>query len=208
MVMITGTRDFPAVNHAASSALLPTLLAPHNKYAIIYLSAAGGWEKTSHCKTTQTHTLMLVSVLRSHITCLLKGTLNYPFLYSRACLCAVLMCTNVGACGCAKSCKQGRDPTWVNSSRTCFPWQHVHAASCSDNVIGSWLIFSVDQMTSPPSSSSLWYRSFWCSCLMVCLRAFGFSLSQWTNQICRGTLDFPIGGCRHWEEEARQGCIL
>lgn len=36
MVMITGTRVFPSVNHAASSTLLPTLLAPNNKYAIIY----------------------------------------------------------------------------------------------------------------------------------------------------------------------------
>lgn len=28
-----------------------------------------------------------------------------------------------------------------------FPWQHIY--SDSDNVIGSWLFFSVDQMTSP-----------------------------------------------------------
>lgn len=68
MVMITGMPDFAAVNHAASSTLLPTLLTPHNKYAIIYLHAAGGWEageKKPHCKTTHTHTLMLVSVLQS-----------------------------------------------------------------------------------------------------------------------------------------------
>lgn len=44
MKMITGPPDFSAVNHAAFSALVPSLLAPHNKYAIIYLRAAGGWE--------------------------------------------------------------------------------------------------------------------------------------------------------------------
>lgn len=65
MMMIAGTRVFPAVNHAASSTLLPTLLASNNKYAIIYLRAAGGWEKAPHCKTTHTHTLMLISVLQS-----------------------------------------------------------------------------------------------------------------------------------------------
>lgn len=42
MVMITCMCAFAVVNHAASSTLLPTLLAPHNKYAIIYLRAAGG----------------------------------------------------------------------------------------------------------------------------------------------------------------------
>lgn len=69
MVMIAGTRVFPAVNHAASSTLLPTLLAPHNKYAIIYLRAAGGQEAGRKHPTVKphihTHTLMLVSVLHS-----------------------------------------------------------------------------------------------------------------------------------------------
>lgn len=55
MVMITGTRVFPAVNHAASSTLLPTLLAPHNKYAIIYLRAAGGQEAGRKHPTVKPH---------------------------------------------------------------------------------------------------------------------------------------------------------
>lgn len=66
--MITDTQEFAAVDHAASSTLLPTLLPPHNKYAMIYLRAAVGWEAGGgkpHCKTTHTHTLMLVSVLQS-----------------------------------------------------------------------------------------------------------------------------------------------
>lgn len=68
MVMITGTRVFPAVNHAASSTLLPTLLAPPNKYAIIYLRAAGGWEagRKHPAVKPHIHTLLaLVSVLHS-----------------------------------------------------------------------------------------------------------------------------------------------
>lgn len=55
MAMITGTRVFAAVNHAASSTLLPTLLAPHNKYAIIYLRAAGGWEAERKHPTVKPH---------------------------------------------------------------------------------------------------------------------------------------------------------
>lgn len=55
MVVITGMRIFPAVNHAASSTLLPTLLAPHNKYAIIYLRAEGGWEAGRIHPTVKPH---------------------------------------------------------------------------------------------------------------------------------------------------------
>lgn len=66
MVMITGTRVCPAVNHAASSTLLPTLLAPHNKYAIIYLRAAGSQEAGRKHPTvkphTHTHTLLCWSL--------------------------------------------------------------------------------------------------------------------------------------------------
>lgn len=68
MAMIAGMCAFPAVNHAASSTLLPTLLATHNKYAIIYLRAAGGQEagrKHPAVKTTHMHTLVLLSVLHS-----------------------------------------------------------------------------------------------------------------------------------------------
>lgn len=68
MMMITGTRIFAAVNHTASSTLLPTMLAPHNKYAIIYLHAAGSWEarrkRPIEKPHIHTHTLVLVSVLQ------------------------------------------------------------------------------------------------------------------------------------------------
>lgn len=68
MMMITGARVFAAVNHTTSSTLLPTMLAPHNKYAIIYLRAAGGWEAGRKHPTVKphihTHTLVLVSVLQ------------------------------------------------------------------------------------------------------------------------------------------------
>lgn len=88
MAMITCMWAFAAVNHAGSSALLPMLLAPHNKYAIIYLHAAGGqeaWGKHPTVKPhtrTHTHTRILRFTLKNtHITCLLKGTINDPFLY-------------------------------------------------------------------------------------------------------------------------------
>lgn len=76
MVMITGMYAFPAVNHAASSTLLPTLLAARNKYAIIYLHAAGGQEarrKHPTVKPHSTHTnSMLLSVLHSKTHTLLN----------------------------------------------------------------------------------------------------------------------------------------
>lgn len=65
MQTITASRVCTAVHHAAFSALVPKLLAPHNKYAIIYLRVAGGrecWEGESHCKTAQTHTCTRSSV--------------------------------------------------------------------------------------------------------------------------------------------------
>lgn len=66
MVMITGTRAIPAVNHVASSTLLPTLLAPRNKYAIIYLRAADGQEAGRKHLTVKPHTRTLVSLSVLH----------------------------------------------------------------------------------------------------------------------------------------------
>ncbi len=87
MVMITGTHIFPAVNHAASSTLLPTLLAPHNKYAIISLRAGAGDREAGRKHPTaklhfHTHTYVGLLHSKTHVIYLLKGTLNYPCLYS------------------------------------------------------------------------------------------------------------------------------
>lgn len=78
--MIAGMRVYAAVNHAASSTLLPTLLAPHNKYAIIYHRLAGRLEagRTPHRKTSHPHILLCWSQ-KTTFTCLLKGTLNPLF---------------------------------------------------------------------------------------------------------------------------------
>lgn len=43
---------------------------------------------------------------------------------------------------------------------------------------------------------------------MVCLRAFGFSLGQWTNQICRGTwtsLLMGVNSCLGGIEKRKPG---
>lgn len=64
-------------------ALVPTLLTPHNKYAIIYLRAAGSqeaWGKTPH-SNTHTYLALCFTLKNTRITRLLKGTLNYPLLY-------------------------------------------------------------------------------------------------------------------------------
>lgn len=69
---------------------MPTLLTPHNKYAIIYPRAAGSQEaegkhpalKSLSHAYAHTHCILLCLTLKNtHITCLLKGTLNDPVQY-------------------------------------------------------------------------------------------------------------------------------
>lgn len=165
-MMITGMRVFPAVNHAASSTLLPTLLTPHNKYAIIYLRAAGGWEAGRKHQTVKPHihTLLCWSLFytQKHTHYMLAQghiKLSLP-VFLTECVCAVFMCTNV--CACVKSYSL-INRAGIQTEQTLVilffiffsPWQHIYTVSYSDNVIGSWLFFWVDQMTSPLFSSSL-----------------------------------------------------
>lgn len=168
---------------------------------MIHLRAADGQETGRKHSTVKPHTrtLVLLSVLH------LKTYTHYMLAqghikWSLPVFLSLIMCS-IHAHTCLCMCLVIPQFYAINRARIqifviLFPWQYIYSAPYYDNVIGLWLFFSVDQMTSPTFSASLWYRSFWCHCLMVCLRAFDFSLSQWTNQKCKDTsLFLDVNSC-------------
>ncbi len=191
MVMITGTRVFPAVNHAASSTLLPMLLAPNNKYAIIYLRAAGGQEAgrkhptvKPHIRTlfcwclfyTQKHTHYMLA--QGHIK------LSLPVFLS-VCVYTVFMYTNV--------CVWNPTVLWIGQrSKLVTLVIFFSVAAHLQRVLlwqCHWLL--VVFLSRSNDLSSVFFFTLIRELLMLvsdgvftCLWLF---TRQWTNNICRGT---------------------